>query len=167
MKRFNILLVFLVLFFACQEKKKQVIEQNGKHVVENFQSFGEKFDSSNFKSTQKMSDRYREMKVADTVQTKFKAKVVDVCKAKGCWMKLQLDDGKETMVRFKDYGFFVPKDITGKEVIVGGLAFVEEMSIDDQRHYASDAGKSKEEIEEINRPLTTFGFEAKGVLLLD
>ncbi|WP_209404445.1 DUF4920 domain-containing protein [Pseudozobellia sp. WGM2] len=167
MKRFNILLVFLVLFFACKEEKKEAPEQNGKNVTENYQGFGEKFDSSNFNSTKEMSDRYREMKVADTVQTKFKAKVVDVCKAKGCWMKLQLEHGKEAMVRFKDYGFFVPKDITGKEVIVGGLAFVEEMSIDDQRHYALDTGKSKEEIEEINRPLTTFGFEAEGVLLLD
>ena len=167
MKRFNILLVFLVLFFACQEKRKEAPEQNGKNVTENYRSFGEKFDSLNFKSTQQMFDKYQEMKVADTTQTKFKATVVDVCKAKGCWMKLQLENGKEAMVRFKDYGFFVPKDITGKEVIVGGLAFVEEMSIEDQRHYALDAGKSKEDIEEINRPLTTFGFEAEGVLVLD
>ena len=47
---------------------------------------------------------------------KFEATVVDVCQMKGCWMRLDLGNNKKVMVNFKDYGFFVPKDITGKNV---------------------------------------------------
>ena len=61
----------------------------------------------------------------------------------------------------------MPKDIKGKEVIVNGLAFVEEMSVKDQKHYAKDGGKSEAEIAEITSPKKTLGFEADGVLLKD
>ena len=80
-------------------------------------------------------------------------------------MKVDLEDGNQVMVKFKDYGFFVPKDIAGKEVIINGKAFVNEVPIDELRHYAEDAGKSKEEIVAITKPERTFSFEADGVLL--
>ena len=80
-------------------------------------------------------------------------------------MKLKLENGEEAMVKFKDYGFFMPKDIAGKEVIVNGLAFIEEMSVEEQKHYAEDAGESKEVIAAITAPKKTYRFEADGVLL--
>ena len=86
---------------------------------------------------------------------------------KGCWMTLNMADGNQVMVKFKDYGFFVPKDIAGKEVIINGKAFVEEVSVGDQKHYAEDAGKSAEEIAAITAPKKTFSFEADGVLIKD
>ena len=69
------------------------------------------------------------------------------------------------MVRFKDYGFFMPLDAAGKEVIVAGKAFVKEVSVADLKHYAEDAGKSSEEIATITEPAMEFAFEANGVLL--
>ena len=80
-------------------------------------------------------------------------------------MTLNLSDGNEIMVKFKDYGFFVPKDIAGKEVIVQGKAFVNEVPVDELRHYAEDARKSEEEIEQIISPKKTYSFVADGVLL--
>ena len=127
--------------------------------------FGNKIIGEGSISSQEMTEKYSNMSVTDTLQIKFNGVVSDVCQAKGCWMKVQLKDGNEAMVRFKDYGFFVPKDITGKEVIVNGFAFVEEMSVEDQRHYAKDGGKSKEEIEKIMDSKKTYGFEADGVIL--
>ena len=44
--------------------------------------------------------------------------------------------------------------------------FVNEVSVDEQRHYAEDAGKSKEEIALITEPKKTYSFEADGVLLV-
>ncbi|MGB5361081.1 MAG: DUF4920 domain-containing protein, partial [Eudoraea sp.] len=102
---------------------------------------------------------------ADTLETKFSATVTDVCKSKGCWMKLNLKNGEEVMVKFKDYGFFVPKDIEGREVVVNGSAFIDNMSVEDQKHYAKDAGESQEVIKQIKEPKKTFGFEADGVLI--
>ncbi|WP_239986484.1 MULTISPECIES: DUF4920 domain-containing protein [Arenibacter] len=43
----------------------------------------------------------------------------------------------------------MPRDILGKQVIVNGLAYIEESSVEAQRHIADDGGKSKEEIAEI------------------
>jgi hypothetical protein len=93
------------------------------------------------------------------------AEVIEVCQAKGCWMTLKLENGEEAMVKFKDYGFFMPKDIAGKEVILNGKAFVNEVPVEEQRHYAEDAGKSKEEVAAITEPKKTYSFEADGVLI--
>ncbi len=95
----------------------------------------------------------------------IKGKVMSVCQNKGCWMKLDLGNNKESMVRFKDYGFFVPLNADHKEVIVNGKAFVTEISIDELRHYAKDAGNSEEEIAAITEPEFTYAFEADGVLM--
>jgi hypothetical protein len=69
------------------------------------------------------------------------------------------------MVRFKDYGFFVPKDCNGKTAIMNGVAYKEVVSVDMLRHYAEDAGKSKEEIMKITTPETRLSFEADGVMI--
>lgn len=161
MKRINILLLFFFVFAiaTAQNTKKEEF----KDAV--MTSFGEQIDNKGTINTKKMSENYAAMAVADTTQIKFTAKVIDVCKAKGCWMKLELEDGQETMVRFKNYGFFMPKDITGKEVVVNGLAFVEEMSVEDQKHYAKDGGQSEAEIAKITAVKKSYGFEADGVLL--
>ena len=68
-------------------------------------------------------------------------------------------------VRFKDYGFFVPKDAAGKKVVMNGAAFLEEMSVEDQKHYAEDEGASEEELAQITAPKRTLRFEADGVLI--
>lgn len=93
-------------------------------------------------------------------------KVVEVCQEKGCWMKLERSNGEKVMVKFKDYGFFMPKNIVGKDVVLDGEASLKEVSVKQQRHYAEDAGKSKEEIEKIKEPKKELQFVARGVLVL-
>lgn len=139
--------------------------QDARVAATNVPVFGQGFDGTNILDAQEMSVKYQNLSPGDTLQAKFSAKVTEVCQAKGCWMKLQLEDGSQAMVRFKDYGFFVPKDIAGKEVAINGKAFVEEMGVEDQKHFAKDAGKSEIEIARITAPKKTFGFEAEGVLL--
>ena len=82
-------------------------------------------------------------------------------------MTADLGDGNEVRVTFKDYGFFMPKNISGEEVIVNGQAFVKEMPVEELRHYAEDAGKTKEEIEAITEPKRTYALVADGVLLVE
>jgi hypothetical protein len=165
MKRINILLAFFLGILLVSAQETQPDSSAIPVEPTNLPSFGMQIDATNLLSSSEMSEKYAKMKVTDTVQTKFVAKVAEVCQSKGCWMRLELENGEETMVRFKDYGFFMPKDIKGKEVIVNGLAFVEEMSVKDQKHYAEDGGKSKEEIAKITTTKKTLGFEADGVLL--
>ena len=104
--------------------------------------------------------------VNNKFEGKITGKVVEVCQEKGCWMKIEKAGGETMMVKFKDYGFFMPKDIVGKEVVVDGTASVKETSVKQLQHYAKDAGKSKEEIEKIKKPKKDVQFLASGVLVL-
>ena len=102
----------------------------------------------------------------NTFEGKITGKVSDVCLEKGCWMKLERSNGEKVMVKFKDYGFFMPKNIVGKEVVLEGEAVVKEVSVKQLQHYAKDAGKSEEEIKKIVQPKKELQFIAKGVLVL-
>ena len=126
-------------------------------------SVGEEVDTKNILSGYHMQERYENLKPGDTLNVTFRADVASVCKKKGCWMNLALENGREVMVKFKDYAFFVPKDIEEKEVIVKGKAYVTEMSVEDRQHYAEDAGKSPEEVKAITTPEFTLAFLADGV----
>jgi len=106
---------------------------------------------------------FQKLKVSDSLNLQVKGTITEVCQAKGCWMKVNLTDSEEVFVKFKDYGFFVPTDAAGKNVVMNGLAFVEEMTVEDQRHYAQDEGASKEELAKIVEPKRTLRFEADGV----
>jgi hypothetical protein len=101
----------------------------------------------------------------DSAQVKLVGTITDVCQARGCWMKMQTADGKEMRVRFKDYAFFVPKDIKGKTAVVDGWVHREEVPVEDLQHYATDAGKSEKEIAAITKPEQQVNFEADGVLI--
>ena len=165
MKQFNILIGVLAVLIGCQSiEKKEKNQETAVETVE-YASFGAEIHADGAKSDMEMLAFFQKLPEADTVQTKFTATVTEVCQSKGCWMKLHLEDGTDAMVRFKDYGFFVPKDIAGKEVVVDGKAFVDMMSVEDQQHYAEDEGKSAEEIAAITEPKKTYSFEASGVLI--
>jgi len=101
----------------------------------------------------------------DSLETKVVATINEVCAKKGCWMTLNLDDEQELMVRFKDYEFFVPKDASGKEATIEGIARMETISVAEQQHYLEDANASQEEIDAITEPEVTFTFEATGVII--
>lgn len=105
----------------------------------------------------------------DSLAVKVTGKVSAVCQKKGCWMTLVSDQPgqPEMRVTFKDYAFFMPKNLAGKHVVVDGFAYIDVTSVADLRHYAADAGKSKAEIEAIKEPKRELSFEAAGVLILD
>ncbi len=152
MKTFMLSCVCVFLMVSCKSQP-------------NYYSFGDIITAEDVLSTNDFASEYNNLKVGDSVTVKAKAKVNSVCQAKGCWMRLDLEDGNEVMVKFKDYGFFMPKDIAGKEVIVNGNAFVTIVPVEELRHYAEDAGKSAEEIAAITEPKKTLSFQANGVLI--
>ena len=102
-----------------------------------------------------------------TFTGKVKGTVASVCQEKGCWMKLEQTEGDGIMIRFKDYKFFVPKNISGKEVVLQGEAKITTTSVEMLKHYAEDAGKTKEDIDKITEPKKEIEFIASGVLVLN
>lgn len=105
------------------------------------------------------------MEGKDKLEVTVKARVEECCQKKGCWMKVDMGNGQTMMVTFKDYGFFVPLESAGKTAIMKGIAYYDTISVDMLRHYAEDAGKSKEEIEAITESSYALAFEASGVVL--
>jgi len=128
------------------------------------QKFGEEVKPGDVKPAAKIE---AEMGNKKTAEMKIEGKVVEVCKKKGCWMTLEMPNGDPMRVTFKDYAFFMPKDIVGKKVILDGLAKKQTISVETLRHYAEDAKKTPEEIAKITDPKKELAFEAKGVVILD
>jgi hypothetical protein len=161
-------IVFVIMAFAslvsCKESTKNKSTISTEKVLV-YTAFGDKISKKGSISSGEMLAKFSNLNVGDTIEVKFSSIIKDLCSKKGCWMKLPLKDSLETMVRFKDYGFFMPLDAKGKEVIVNGKAFVKETSVEELQHYAEDAGKTKEEIAQITAPKVEFAFEADGVLL--
>lgn len=103
----------------------------------------------------------------DSAQIKLIGTADAVCQAKGCWLTIKTPAGQDMRVRFKDYAFFVPKDIAGKQVVLNGWAHRETIPVQDLKHYAQDAGKSKQEVAAITQPEQQLTFEADGVLVVE
>lgn len=101
----------------------------------------------------------------DSVEVKVTGEVLGVCKKKGCWMDVDLGDGKNMTVRFKDYGFFVPMNSEGRKATMNGIAKVDTQTVDWLKHKAFDAGKSQEEIDAITEPVVKVTFMADGVIM--
>ena len=101
------------------------------------------------------------------IQARMKAKVLEVCPKKGCWLKLQVTDSTTAMVKMKDYGFFLPLAAKGKSIVVEGEMQLKVIPVDELRHYAADARKSKEEIDSITKPEKEIRITASGILIVD
>ncbi|MBX2922364.1 MAG: DUF4920 domain-containing protein [Chitinophagaceae bacterium] len=100
-----------------------------------------------------------------SISTKIKAKVLDVCPKKGCWLKLEVNDSTTAFVKMKDYAFFLPAAIKGKYIVMDGEASIKTISVNELRHYAEDAKKTKEEINAIIRPEQEIRLIANGIVV--
>lgn len=79
-------------------------------------------------------------------------KVTAVCARKGCWMRMGTGRSDETVfIKFNCpiEGRLIPMEAIGRRAVVEGTIKVVEVSQDEARHYAEDAGKSAEEIAKI------------------
>ncbi len=100
----------------------------------------------------------------DSVFAVVKGEIKAACQAKGCWMSMDAA-GQDMIVKFKDYGFFVPMNSAGYAVTMQGWAYVDTLSVATQQEYAKDAEKSEEEIAAITEPKVKLSFTADGVII--
>ncbi len=163
MKNTLLIIILAISLHSCKQKVQpaQSPVQVGSTVYE---VYGAALDAQSVLPMNDLAMSFSTMKKTDTLFTKVQGTIKEVCTKKGCWMTLDLGDEKDLMVRFKDYGFFMPLDAKG-DVIINGYATISETSVADLKHYAEDAGASELEIEAIVAPELTYSFEADGVLL--
>jgi len=163
MKYFNVFLVILCLATGCREAKNPSVEVADEVEQKDHASAGAPISEGEVLGQSEMAVAYAELNPGDTLKTRFEGQVLEVCQNKGCWMRVALPEEQSVMVRFKDYGFFVPKDIAGRKVLIEGKAFVSEVSEEERRHLAEDAGQPDSLVAKITGPQTQVGFEASGV----
>lgn len=160
LKKVFTMLWAVFLLVSCTPKSTDAQQAGGS------KNFGATIDPKNALAYDALVPK---MAAVDSMPAKVTGKVNEVCQTKGCWMTLVSDQpgAPEMRVTFKDYAFFMPKDLAGKHVVVDGYAYVETTTVDMLRHFAEDAGKSKEEIAAITEPKREISFEASGVLVVD
>jgi hypothetical protein len=113
------------------------------------------------------TDISAEMAGQDQKIVKVKGVVQEVCQVKGCWLTMETSENTSMRVTFKDYGFFVPTDCSGKTAVLQGQLTTETLDIATLQHLARDAGKSETEIASITEPLQELVLVADGVLFLE
>ncbi len=164
MKKIILSLAILALVSSCKkESKNEEVAINQEETQ--YAVFGDSISAEGALSYHEMTSKFGDLKPGDTVALKFTSTINDVCQKKGCWMNVALEDDKKAFVKFKDYAFFVPMNAADKEVVVSGKAYVSEVSVDDLKHFAQDAGKSQAAIDSITAPEKKFLFMADGVLI--
>ena len=75
--------------------------------------------------------------VGETVRVE--ARVSQVCQKKGCFF-VAVEGNTTVRVSFKDYGFFVPTDVSGKRVAFVGEVIEKEVTKEEAEHFAEDMG---------------------------
>jgi len=153
----------LIFFAACLSFSAIAFAQNTIKPAEAGVTYGKTVTADNALNTEDLNKTLS----ADSVYTgKITGTVVEVCKKKGCFMKLSQVNGAPIMVQFTNYEYFMPQNIVGKTVVVEGKAKLKETSVERLKHYAADAGKTKEEIAMINTSKKDIAIMADGVLVI-
>jgi hypothetical protein len=161
MKKIMLLAVIALAFTSCKNNGQDTKEEKVSYA-----KFGDSITAEGAITGAELLEKYKTLKDStDTLNVKVISKIKEVCQKKGCWMNLELSGKEVAFVKFKDYGFFVPKNASGSEVIANGKAFVNIISIDELKHYAKDEGKSQASIDSITKPEITYSFLADGVLI--
>ena len=172
--KITFLLLSIVCLSACnsnssQQQKDGVAKEISQNTTASIdfrdnqeQKYGAEITIDNAISVSEVPDLLAKQ---DSAEIKVVGKIGECCQKKGCWIKVPISDNQEMFVRFKDYGFFVPMDSEGKEIVMEGKVKKEVISVTQLRHYAEDAGKSKEEIEKITQDEVKISFLATGVII--
>ncbi len=105
------------------------------------------------------------IQAGQTREVKLIGKVTEVCKAEGCWVRVETKTGS-MLVKMKDHAFLVPVALEGKTIVADGVATFKETSVEQLKHFAEDGGKSQKEIEKIVEPKKEIVFQATGIKVL-
>ncbi len=159
-KKIRYIALLSLIWAACNSTTKT--ELHGPRTIKGL-VFGDSVLDNNVRD---MNAMLALMQKSPATKLKVRGVVDDVCKKKGCWITMKLPDGETMRITFKDYAFFVPKDIVGKEVVIDGEAKSNLISIEEQRHFAAESGLAEEEIDKITTPKKELAFEASGVVIL-
>lgn len=152
----------LAIVFACSPTEKESTTTNENSNEVSYTAYGADITPE---GTITAEELVAKMKNQDSLNVKITGIIDEVCQMKGCWMDIKAGEDEYIAVKFKDYGFFMPKDAAGREVILEGIAFVDTVSVEELKHFAQDAEEPDSVINAITEPEINIGFIASGVLI--
>ncbi len=141
-----VLAAALLITGPCLAAEEQAVVRLSEPVAQtaDYEIFGAPLDASvsrvALEAIAANGDRY----VDKTVRVE--TRVAEVCQKKGCFFIAQEGDSV-VRVSFKDYGFFVPTNISGKRVTLVGKVVAREITPEQASHFAEDLGDDAAAIE--------------------
>jgi Domain of unknown function (DUF4920) len=156
MKKIIALFPALILSFVLMAQPPKVSADKGA-------AFGAKVTEEGAVSADLLADNLNT--TGQSKEVKVVGVVKEVCKAEGCWVRMQTKDGS-ILVKMKDHAFLVPVALEGKTIVADGVATFKETSVEQLRHFAEDAGKTASEIAQITEPKKEIVFQATGIKVL-
>jgi hypothetical protein len=81
------------------------------------------------------ADQYQDQQVL------LETRIAKVCQKKGCFF-VATEGAAVARVSFKNYGFFIPTDAGGKDVLLLGTISRKDVSREEAEHYAQDLGET-------------------------
>ncbi|WP_264526317.1 DUF4920 domain-containing protein [Flavobacterium sp. N502536] len=158
-------LSFSTLSFA-QEAVEKAAPPAGNAVVGDYYGADvSKTSETKAITVEKLKSELEKTSKAENISVK--GVVTDVCPKKGCWVTVKTEDGSPFFVKMKDYAFFVPTALKGKSIVLEGTAEKKITSVEELKHYAKDAKKTKAEIDAITKPKAEIRFMADGIKVVN
>ncbi|MEM1111242.1 MAG: DUF4920 domain-containing protein [Pseudomonadota bacterium] len=91
-------------------------------------------------------ERIESGKFSSNESLRVSTQIAQVCQKKGCFFIASEGDAW-ARVTFRDYGFFLPTDSTGKAVTLEGELSTRLLSPEEAAHYAADLGEDPDTAE--------------------
>ncbi|MBI2259076.1 MAG: DUF4920 domain-containing protein [Flavobacteriia bacterium] len=156
MKKVFLLLFTVSLLAACGEKKSEEVKAEMSH-------FGPaKVQMDKAITVEEMLKQMESSK--DEKYFTFEGTIDEVCSKAGCWVNVKKPDGSTFMIRFKDHFTIPTKTPVGTKAYFSGNAYWDTIPVDMLKHFAEDAGKTQEEIDQITESKFELAFEADGIM---
>ncbi len=153
-------LVFLLLFISCTQSPKTQL--HGPKPLKGL-VYGDSVLDNNIKDVSIIRDIMND-------NTNMKMKVCGVInqigKQKNCFALMEIGKGETMQINFKDASYYLPQKYIGKKVVVEGEVRVNNVSVEQQKNYALNMGKTPVQIQNITSAKTSLAFEATGLVVL-
>ncbi|WP_417430436.1 DUF4920 domain-containing protein [Halpernia sp.] len=161
-----LILSFSTLTFAQTEKAKKSGPPEGKALTGEI--YGAAVTETSVKNAISATQLEKKLLKNNKIENvSIKGRVTQVCEEEGCWLTIKTDSKNRFFVKTKDHAFLVPLALNGKNVVLTGNAELKMTSVEELKHYAEDAKKSKEEIAMITKPKQEVRFMASGIKVVD
>ncbi|WP_371194846.1 DUF4920 domain-containing protein [Glaciecola sp. SC05] len=131
----SIVLILLITSFASLSYAKTLRLSEPVASDATSETFGLVFDTSlpNIALSQLDSSPSKHLEQMFTLE----APIAKVCQKKGCFFIIQ-SENRVFRVSFRDYGFFIPTDSSGKNIVLNGELVQKELTPEQASHFQAD-----------------------------